>query len=59
MHHQPVLSAAIAGTLGQQVLLLTPLLANGPGPGRRRRLLSAVMMSAEDIPESVDGRRDQ
>jgi hypothetical protein len=40
-------------------VVLAPLLLNSPGPGRRRRLLSTVVMPADDMPESADGRRDQ
>ena len=39
--------------------VLLPLLANRPGPGRRRRLLSTVVVPADDMPESADGRREQ
>jgi hypothetical protein len=59
MYHQLVLSATAAGTLGQQVLRLAPLLATSPGPGRRRRLLSTVVMPAEEVPEGADRRFDQ
>jgi DNA-binding transcriptional ArsR family regulator len=37
---------------------LAPLAANGPGPGRRRRMLSTVVMPVDDVPETADGRRD-
>jgi hypothetical protein len=40
-------------------VVLAPLAANGPAPGRRRRLLSTVMMPVEDAPEIVEETRDR
>jgi len=57
MRPRLVLSAAVAGTTGPQALLLAPLLATSPGPGRRR-LLSTVVMPADASHESADGRRE-
>jgi DNA-binding transcriptional ArsR family regulator len=39
-------------------VVLAPVLANGPGPGRRRRLLSTVVMPVDDAPGTADGRSD-
>jgi len=39
-------------------VVLAPLAANGPGLGRRRRLLSTVVMPIDDSPETADGWDD-
>ena len=37
---------------------LAPLATNGPGPGRRRRMLSTVIIPIDDVPEIAGGRHD-
>ena len=46
--------AEFAGMLADLTRVLQPRLANGPGKGRRRRILATVLLPGEDTPTNDD-----